>query len=447
MGEHGNGPPRPMESGEFTRCGRPHLRLVRGGMRILLGTIGSLGDLHPYLAVGRALQARGVEVVVASAPAHAPRIAAAGLRSAPVRPDEPDWLQQPALMAELMDPRLGTERLIRDYLMPTLRQSAEDFAAALAGVDVLVSHPIAMALPSLAAQRGLPWISSVLAPISMFSAYDPPVIAPAPWLRHLRWLGPGFHRALFRAAKWSSRDWMAPLAEYRHALGLPPATAHPLFEGQYSPRLNLALFSPLFGPPQRDWHAPTVTPGFPLYDPPTAEPDPVLEDFLAAGEPPMVFTLGSSAVRCAAGFYQRALAAARLLRRRAIFLVGDDAANELGPLEEAFLARRYLDFGRIFPRAAMVVHQGGIGTTAQGLHAGVPALIVPFSHDQFDNAHRAARLGAAAVGDRRWSAARLAAACAALLSRPRPTELALQLAAEAGAEGAADAILDASERP
>ncbi|MBS0658106.1 MAG: glycosyltransferase family 1 protein [Verrucomicrobia bacterium] len=412
-------------------------------MRILLGTIGSLGDLHPYLAVGRALRARGVEVVVASAPAHGPRIVAAGLSAAPVRPDEPDWLQQPELMAEIMHPRLGTELLIRKYLMPAMRDSAEDFAAALEGIDVVVSHPLTMSLPHQAERRGLPWISSVLAPISMFSAFDPPVIAPAPWLRHLRFLGPVPHRALFALAKKTSRGWLEPVDQLRRELGLPPAAAHPLFEGQYSVRLNLALFSPHFAPPQQDWHTPTVATGFPLYDPPAAEADPVLEDFLAAGEAPIVFTLGSSAVRCANGFYQRSLAAARMLRRRAIFLIGDEAENELGPLEDAFLTRRYLDFGRIFPRAALVVHQGGIGTTAQGLRAGVPALILPFSHDQFDNADRVARLGAGRLGHRAWSPAKLARACADLLARPRPSELGRAIAAENGADTAADAILRA----
>lgn len=412
-------------------------------MRLLLGTIGSLGDLHPYLALGRALAERGVEVVIATAPAHAKRVIAAGLVAAPVRPDEPDWSQTPGLMAALMDPKRGSERIVREYLMPGLRETASDFAAALEGVDAVVSHPLALPLPLLAEQRGLPWVSSVLAPISLFSAHDPPVLAPAPWLRHFRWLGPGFHRALFRGGRKMSRGWLADWDALRRDLGLPPSDAHALFEGQYSPRLNLALFSPRFGPRQPDWPAATVAPGFPLYDPPGAEPDPELEDFLAAGTPPLVFTLGSSAVRCAEGFYQRALEAARLLRRRAVFLVGEDAANDLGPLEDSFLARRYLDFARIFPRAALVVHQGGIGTTAQGLRAGVPALIVPFSHDQFDNAARAARLGAAEMGNHRWNAKRLSAACARLLARRRPTELAAALAAEPGAEGAAEALLQA----
>lgn len=417
-------------------------------MRILLGTIGSLGDLHPYLAIGRALQARGAEVVVATAPAHAPRVQAAGLRSAPVRPDEPDWRQHPRLMEELMDAKRGSERLIRDYLLPVLRETSADFSAALdEGFDAVVTHPITLPLPLLAQARGLPWISSVLAPICHFSAHDPSLAGPAPWLRHLFWLGPGFHRALLRLARRLTRPWLSPWDDLRRELGLPPCDGHPLFEAQYSPTLHLGLFSPRFAPPQVDWPARTLTPGFPLYDPPASAPDPELEQFLQAGPAPLVFTLGSSAVRCAAGFYERALAAARAVKQRAIFLLGDESANnELGPLEDAFLTRPYLDFGRIFPRAAVVVHQGGIGTTAQALHAGVPALILPFAHDQFDNAWRAQRLGAALMGDRHWSAAKLARACAQLLARPRPTVLARELAAEPGAEGAAEAILSAVRR-
>src|SRR5690606_11490043 len=73
-------------------------------------------------------------------------------------------------------------------------------------------------------------------------------------------------------------------------------------------------------------------------------------------------------------------------------------------------------FGALFPRAAAIVHQGGVGTTGQALRAGVPTVIVPFSHDQPDNAARTVRLGTGRTLARsRYKAARVAQELAALL--------------------------------
>jgi UDP:flavonoid glycosyltransferase YjiC (YdhE family) len=111
-----------------------------------------------------------------------------------------------------------------------------------------------------------------------------------------------------------------------------------------------------------------------------------VQQFLDSGPPPIVFTLGSAAVHLARDFYVQAAAAAQLLGRRAILLLGRNPAPP--HLPSTILPWNYLPYARIFPSAAAIVHQGGVGTTAQALRAGRPMLVMPFAHDQFDNARR-----------------------------------------------------------
>jgi UDP:flavonoid glycosyltransferase YjiC (YdhE family) len=191
-----------------------------------------------------------------------------------------------------------------------------------------------------------------------------------------------------------------------------------MFEGQFSPFRNLALFDPQLGQPQPDWPGGVRICGAAVYD--GAAPDAgirdELEHFLAAGEPPIVFALGSSAVWIAGDFWDNAAAAARQLGRRAILVTGSTTPENL---PEGVRAFPYLAYSTVFPRAAAVVHQAGVGTLAQAMRAGRPQLIVPVAFDQPDNARRAAGLGLARVLPfGKATARRLASELAALLERP-----------------------------
>jgi rhamnosyltransferase subunit B len=90
-------------------------------------------------------------------------------------------------------------------------------------------------------------------------------------------------------------------------------------------------------------------------------------------------------------FFAESIAATLQLNRRAILLMGKNPP--LSGLPKSILALDYVPYSQVFPHASVIVHQGGIGTTAQGLRAGRPTLIMPYSHDQPDNASRAERLG------------------------------------------------------
>jgi len=363
--------------------------------RIVIATFGSLGDLHPYIALACALRSRGHRPAIATIDMYRPNVESAGIEFAAVRPAEAQLPAFDEIMPRLFDPLRGPEYLVRTLVMAHVREAHEDLSRLCAEADVLVTHPLAVTGPLIAEQTGIPWASTILAPLSLLSAWDPPIFTPLPWMRHLRKLGVTPYRALFGLTKQLSRSWEAPLRKLRADLHLPASNSQALFEGQFSPRLNLALFSPLLAAPQPDWPAHTAVCGFPRYDgaAPDADTQQRLDAFLAAGEPPIVFALGSTAVRMAGDFWQHAIAATRALGRRAILITAQQN-RDIDPSPEGGIAEfAYLPYSAVFPHAAAVVHQAGIGTLSQALAASRPQLIVPVSFDQPDNAHRTAKLG------------------------------------------------------
>jgi rhamnosyltransferase subunit B len=413
--------------------------------RIVLATIGSYGDLFPYLALGRALASRGHSVVVATSPSHGPIVEAAGLGFHMMRPDiDPSDRD---FMTSMMDQRRGTERVFR-LIMDMTREGYEDLAAATHDADVLVTHPLAFAGPLIARRRpSLRWASSVLAPASFFSAYDPPLMPQAPWMADiLRRLGPGAGRTMTALMKRVTQRWLGPLHALAADMGL-TIDAHPFFEGQHASDLVLAMYSSALAERQPDFPPQTVITGFLFYDANPAGVDAAAEaqarTFAADGEPPIVVTFGSSAVWIAEDAFAETIA----MGRRTIALVGPDpavAARYRGMKD--VLAIPYLPHHIAMPLASVIIHQGGIGTTGQALRAGRPAVIVPFSHDQPDNAARCERLGLARVIPRsRYSRRTATAALSAIADDPSYAERAKAIGARVRAERGAETACDALE--
>ncbi|HET6617410.1 MAG TPA: glycosyltransferase [Gemmatimonadota bacterium] len=357
-------------------------------------TFGSRGDLNPYLALGHGLAARGHEATIATHEYYRSTVEAEGLGFRPVRPDAmPDDRK---LFVRAMGRRRGPMVVLKEIVIPRLPTSYEDTLEAARDADLIVTHPLSFAGPIVAEKLGMPWVSTVLAPMLFFSQHDFPVVPVLPRAYRLHWI-PGMTGLLGRLFRGVTRSWTGPVRELRAELGLPPG-ANPLFEGQHSSLLVLGLFSRVLAEPQPDWPPRTRLTGF-LFRDASPDDDPQLERvraFLDAGPPPIVFTLGSSAVMAAGSFYDESLAAARLLGMRALLLVGDDPTNRpAGPFGDDAIAVERAPHEAIFPRVAAIVHHGGIGTLGQALRAGRPMLVVPWTHDQPDNARRAVRLGVA----------------------------------------------------
>ncbi len=418
--------------------------------RIVLSMFGSFGDVHPYIAIALELRARGHAPLIATSEVYREKMDALGLEFYPVRPvmpyyDQPEELGK--LVEQAMDQREGPE-VIANMLTPHVRDIYTDLDAATAGADLLVTHPLPLVGPILAQKKNLRWVSSVLAPASFLSVYDPIVPPQFPWLHKLLALSPLVGRAVMKLATYKLDQLMRPVYELRAELGLARG-AQPLLGGQHSPTRVLALFSKLLAQPQADWPAHTLVTGFPFYDRRDyfgeRETPRELLAFLDAGPPPIVFTLGSSAFWVAKNFYRDSMAAARTLKRRALLLIGHQGNMPAEALPADVAAFEYAPFGEVLPRAACVVHQGGVGTTGQAMRSGRPALVVPHAHDQFDNAARVARLGTARILPRpKYDAARATRELARLLGdedcAARAAAVGRIVQAEDGARTACDAI-------
>lgn len=414
-------------------------------MRIVLATFGSLGDLHPVIALGLSLQARGHRVALVTSEYHRERIVATGLgfhRAAPdLRPDDK------ALVRATMDERRGPEQVVR-FMLRHLRQTYADYERAVnaeGGADLIVTSDLAYAGVILAQKTGIRWASQVLSPLSFLSAYDDSVLPPLPWLRHLNALGPRVYGRVLGIAKSAARRLSDPINDVRRSLGLAPVP-DPFFDDKHAPALVLAMFSRLLGEARPDWPPQTVVTGFAFYDGHEQALDPRTRAFIADGERPIVFTLGSAAVFDPGVFFTESALAAKAIGRRALLVVGP----EPGPLPSAdpdIAFVPYAPFSRVFPEAAAIVHQGGSGTTGQAMRAGRPMLIVPYAHDQPDNAQRVKTLGIAETVRRRdYRAPRVAAALRRLLDDPTVAGRARQVGALVSQEDGANAAADAIER-
>lgn len=414
------------------------------GKRIVLTTLGSYGDIHPYMAIAMELRARGHHPVIATSELYREKMETAGFEFAPMSPHIPPPQEQDQLMMEnVMHPRSGSGFLLNEMLFPFVREGYDDLLKAVERADLLLTHPISFAGPLVAQKTRIPWVSTVLAPVSFLSAYDPPEPPFWPWLRHIRIFGPRFTAVFFNKFKTFYRN--DNYEQFRKELGLPDRGS-PIFEAANSPSLVLALFSELFAQRQPDWPPNVQITGFAFYDGGNElEMPPELVKFLDSGARPIVFTLGTSAVWVARDFYGESIAAAKLLGRRAVLLIGDDRNQPQESLSPDMIAVNYAPFEALLPHACAMVHHGGVGTTSQGLRAGIPTLIVPFAFDQPDNAAHAARLGGSRTLPRsKYRAAGVARELDMLLSKPEyatnANKVGKLLRGERGASVACDMI-------
>ena len=413
--------------------------------KILFATIGSLGDLHPCLALAQELRRRDHEVTIAATPYYREKVESCGIAFQPLRPDWDPTSGE--LIARCANIRRGPEILLREMVLPHLRDTYGDLLSAARDTDLMISGELVFAAPLVAEKLNLRWASATLSPISFLSAHDPSVLVNSPELYWLRNAGVAVNRGILGLSRILLRSWWGPVRKLRRAEGLSPGR-DPLLDDKFAPQLVMALFSSRLAEPQPDWPPQTVQPGFVFFDRPhSADSKPgaesaALAQFLSAGEAPIVFTQGSTAVHHPGDFYSVSIEAARHLGERALLVGAGPAGFQAG---NDLLAVGYAPYSEVFPRAAVIVHQGGSGTTGQAMLAGRPQLIVPFGWDQPDNAARMTRQGCALTIPRsRYTPARAAQTLERLMSEPKFTERAVsiqkQMQAEDGLSSACNAI-------
>jgi rhamnosyltransferase subunit B len=203
---------------------------------------------------------------------------------------------------------------------------------------------------------------------------------------------------------------------WRQELGLPPVRQITRWwNSSYS---IVCLFPNWYCPPQQDWPSNIIQTDFPLWnDQNRAGLSPDVDEFLKQGDPPLVFTPGSTNLH-GQHFFESAVEACRLLNRRGILLTEypDQVPDRL---PDAVAHFRYVPLDLLLPRASAFVHHGGVGSTSQGMAAGIPQVLMPLAHDQFDNAERISRLGVGRwISANRFSGPRLALHLKRLLSSP-----------------------------
>lgn len=336
----------------------------------------------------------GHKVSIATIKLYKEKVEALGCEFIPLRPDideidpDGDWAKK------VNDSRRGGEFIARELIVPYIEENYRALMSATENCDLIISHVLTFVSPIVAGKRKIPWLTVMLQPSTILSAYDPPAFSFAVNLPKLKFLGPRFFTSLFRLFAAVSKNWFKPVYELRKREGLKDIYANPLIKC-FSPYGTLVLFPSTFAAPQKDWPVNTFQLGFPLYSDPHAVISEPVSEFLNRGDAPVVFTLGTAVVEMESDFFKTAYEAVKITKVRAIFLVGNNPGHVTPEMtgDEQICISDYESFPLLFSQCRAIVHQCGIGTTSQALYSGNPQILIPFAHDQPDNAHRVRRLG------------------------------------------------------
>lgn len=359
---------------------------------ILLPTVGSTGDVHPFIALGLGLRVRGLRPHLIANEHFRALITKQGLDFIPMGTTA--QYRQMVENPDLWHPAKGFQVLVDHSIGPYVQPLYDIIAGFNPANTVVVSAGVLYGARIAHEKLGMPWLTVHLQPALFRTVYDTPPLGSAIFPS---WLPRATKRFLFRLLDKTVIDRAigAKVNPVRQALGLRPQTGF-FADSYHAPQKSLGLFPPWFAPPQPDWPPQVEPTGFIQFDGSDQTGlSPALQTFLDEGEPPLAFTAGT-AMQHGAEFFQVSVAAAQTLNRRAILLTRH--RKQLPPtLPPGIIAIEYAPFSELLSRVALLVHHGGIGTVAQTLAAGIPQLVHPLAHDQPDNARRLQRLGVGAT--------------------------------------------------
>ncbi|MBZ0185738.1 MAG: glycosyltransferase [Candidatus Obscuribacterales bacterium] len=358
-------------------------------MHFIVTAIGSHGDINPMLMIASELKERGHDVDFLANAYFADKVSMAGVDH--IELGDLAIYEKAVEDPDMWDARKGFAaiwKLLREVLEMNFERIKE---YAVPGKTRLVGSTLAFGSRLAQEKLDLKMASIHLSPSVILSACDPLVI---PGLPMPKWLPLPLRQLLIRSIDHFLLDKVckSDINRVRHELKLSPVAAI-MSTWCHSPDLVICAFPDWFATPQPDWPKNTITTGFPRFNAQDGVLDSKLEEFIDSGAPPLVFTAGS-AMAHSTKFFETAIKTAERLQARAI-LVNAFQYQVPESLPENIIHQSYAPFGKLFPRASVVVHHGGIGTSAQSLAAATPQMVVPFAHDQFDNASRLSRLGVA----------------------------------------------------
>jgi sterol 3beta-glucosyltransferase len=358
-------------------------------MRITILTIGSRGDVQPYVALGKGLQAAGHQVCVATEAAYQTMVIEQGLEFAPLPGDsqhrhtQPEWFKY----LDTLDSNfwLHTYYGVKQFILPLLPDMMRWAWKACQGCDAIVSMPLVPVSVHIAEKLGVPFY-----PV-WTTASTPTSAFPHPHLRLHRNPGGFLNRLSYKLVGATyTHSMQSTLQQLRQEVLRLPAKAAPP-----PPRATVYAYSPALLPKPADWSSSVHVTGYWFLDPPTQwQPPQDLVDFLAHGAPPVYIGFGSMTDRHPAATTQLILEAIARTDQRAILSPGWAALGDADLPASVYRLKSDIPFGWLFPQMAAVVHHGGSGTVAEGLRAGVPQVVIyqPLS-DQFFLGKRLAALG------------------------------------------------------
>jgi len=346
-------------------------------MRIAIPTIGSRGDVQPFIALAQGLVQAGHSVTLASHPHMRTLVESHGVTFAPIGPDIDLAEQAAAIRRRARSAAIGLAQAMR-AAFDVLERSHDDILAKCRQADLVVVPTAAATGKNEAELLGLPYLSVTLMPWAI------------PWSDPER---PILKRIVYGAIDGLARlITVRPLNRLRKRQGLPPVGK----EGLTSARLNLVPVSPAVYPPNPLWEPRHRIVGYWFAKAPGEWAPPAdLVSFLEHGAPPVLISLGAMSVGDddAAASASLFVNAVRQAGVRAIVQGWEAGIKEL-TLPPDILATGSLPHGWLLPHCAGVVHHGGFGTTAAGLRAGIPALVIPHMADQFYWGQHVHELGA-----------------------------------------------------
>lgn len=368
---------------------------------ILLLPFGSAGDVFPFIWLGRQLMARGHRVRMITACLFEDQVRKAGIEFISLGTKD-------EFEAMIRDPRIWKSGIGTKVVFEFAAKSVEPYLAAIEScgkVDLMLAPVTAFAGRLAREKHGIPLITVHLQPAVFVSAYETPLLHPA--MRLFNKLPVWFKKVILSLPNPVDLFALSKVRRICEANGVNPPRS--LWRDWWdSPDGVLALFPAWFASPQPDWPANLLQWTFPLEDLATEQAlQPELQEFLANGEPPVIFTPGSANVQ-ASRFFEVAAKAVQRIGCRAVFVTREP--KQVPPnLPTSILTVDYAPFSTLLKHASVFVHHGGIGTMSQGFAAGVPQLIMAMAHDQPDNADRLERLGAGmGLSVRQFTPARVA---------------------------------------
>ena len=388
--------------------------------RIVVTTFGSTGDLNPFIALGLALRSHGHDVLFAVEANFQQQLSLLGFPVRVLTGDQEQALTPYSRQIFNSDQPLASLKiLVEHYILPTLPAKVAELREMCLQADLLISVASQFAASIVADLLHIPWISVILTPSTLpsasIAAQPLPVSLPAPLQRlsnRFSWLvGGAFLRQIVDK----------PVNNVRRTFHVPPRS-NLMWTGNLSPQLTALAVSSAFVPRPDDWPAYVQLTGFCFWDKPLNWQCPeTLKAFLQGGKPVVAVTAGSVAPGERAlfsSYYQTSVESILACGARALVINAPE--NIVSPEQhENVLQIPFAPFSEVFPACTAVIHHGGIGTIAQCLRAGVPALVVPGGMDQpFNAAQVVQRKAGVWIPRKHYTARRAEQALKALLFTP-----------------------------